>query len=102
VGSNYGEAGAVLRDAPQRIAKQTLSRQNTDWWYGPPPDAARSAVLIGFRSEVVERFWTGCRLFDRIRNAAGVDNDEAGQPVWTCTGLRSPWSRIWPELRSYG
>jgi hypothetical protein len=59
-------------------------------------------VLIGLRRELVERYWTECDLFDRIRNAAGVDNDEDGLPVWTCTGQRSPWSRIWPEFRAYG
>jgi hypothetical protein len=102
VGSNYGEAGAVLHYGPPGIAGQALSGQNTDWWYGPPPDHARSAVLIGFSRELVERFWTGCSQFDRIRNATGVDNDEHGRPVWICTGQRSPWSRGWPELRRYG
>ncbi len=102
VGSNYGEAGAVRRFGPPDIAELAFSRQNTDWWYGPPPDDARAAVLIGFSQERVERYWTECDLFDRIRNAAGVDNDEDGLPVWTCTGQRSPWSRSWPEFRAYG
>jgi hypothetical protein len=102
VGSNYGEGGAVVRFGPPDIAEMAFSRQNTDWWYGPPPDDARAAVLIGFRPELVGRFWTDCHRFGRIENAAGVDNDEDGRPVWVCTGQRSPWSRIWPELRAYG
>src|SRR6266496_4026153 len=102
VGSNYGEAGAVARFGPPGIAERAFSRQNTDWWYGPPPDDAGSAVLVGFSREFVGRFWTNCQRFDRIRNAPGVDNDEDGLPVWTCTGQRSPWSRSWPELRRYG
>jgi hypothetical protein len=102
VGSNYGEAGAVLRYAPPGIAGRAFSGQNTDWWYGPPPDDARAAVLIGFGREHVGRFWTDCRQFGRVRNAAGVDNDEDGQPVWICTGQRSSWSRSWPEFRHYG
>jgi Dolichyl-phosphate-mannose-protein mannosyltransferase len=102
VGSNYGEAGAVRRYGPPAIAEMAFSRQNTDWWYGPPPDDARSVVLIGFSQERVERFWTDCQRFDRIRNAARVDNDEDRRPVWTCTGQRSPWSSSWPELRAYG
>jgi hypothetical protein len=59
-------------------------------------------VFVGFSREFVGRFWTNCQRFDRIRNAPGVDNDEDGLPVWTCTGQRSPWSRSWPELRRYG
>ncbi|HZD70550.1 MAG TPA: glycosyltransferase family 39 protein [Actinomycetes bacterium] len=102
VGSNYGEAGALARYGPPGIAGQAYSRQNTDWWYGPPPDDARSAVLIGFGRELVDRLWTDCRRFDRVGNAAGVDNDEEGRPVWVCTGQRSPWSSTWPELRAYG
>jgi hypothetical protein len=102
VGSNYGQAGAVFHFGPPGIAERAYSRQNTDWWYGPPPEGARAAVLVGFDRELVERFWTGCTLYDRIRNAAGVDNDEDGTPVWTCGGERAPWSRIWPQLRGYG
>jgi hypothetical protein len=102
VGSNYGEAGAVLHYGPPAIAERAVSRQNTDWWYGLPPDDARSAVLIGFRREFVERFWTDCHRFDHIRNAAGVDNDEDGLPVWICTGQPATWSRSWPEFRFYG
>jgi hypothetical protein len=101
VGSNYGEAGAVRRFGPPDIAERAFSRQNTDWWYGPPPNDARAAVLIGFSQERVERFWTDCHRFGGIQNAAHVDNDEDGRPVWICTGQRSPWSRIWPELRAY-
>jgi Dolichyl-phosphate-mannose-protein mannosyltransferase len=102
VGSNYGEAGAVRHYGPPDIAERAFSRQNTDWWYGPPPDDARAAVLIGFRRERVERFWADCRQFGGIQNAARVDNDEDGRPVWICTGQRAPWSRIWPEFRAYG
>jgi hypothetical protein len=101
VGSNYGEAGAVRRFGPPDIAERAFSRQNTDWWYGPPPNDARAAVLIGFSQERVERFWTDCHRFGGIQNAAHVDNDEDGRPVWICTGQRSPWSRIWPEFRAY-
>ncbi len=101
VGSNYGEAGAVRRFGPPDIAEAAFSRQNTDWWYGPPPDDARAAVLVGFSQERVERFWTDCHRFGSIQNAAGVDNDEDGRPVWVCAGQRSPWSSIWPELRAY-
>jgi hypothetical protein len=102
VGSNYGEAGAVFHFGPPDIARRTFSRQNTDWWYGPPPETARSAVLVGFGPAFLDRFWTDCRLFAHVRNGAGVSNDEEGQPVWTCTGQRAPWSRIWPEFRFYG
>jgi hypothetical protein len=102
VGSNYGQAGAVYHFGPPGIAEQTYSRQNTDWWYGPPPEGAGAAVLIGFRQELVGRFWTECNLYNRVHNAAGVDNDEDGTPVWTCSGQRAPWSAIWPQLRAYG
>ena len=102
VGSNYGQVGAVFHYAPPGIAQRTFSRQNTDWWYGPPPANAQSAVLVGFGPEFLDRFWTDCRLAARVQNDAGIDNDEDGQPVWTCTGRREPWSRIWPDLRGYG
>jgi len=32
----------------------------------------------------------------------GVNDDEQGAPVWTCSSLRRSWQMIWPYLRDFG
>ena len=36
-----------------------------------------------------------------IGNAAGVDNDEAGLPIWVGRGLAQPWEQMWREFQHY-
>jgi hypothetical protein len=38
----------------------------------------------------------------RARIDTGIDNEENGTPVWSCTGPREPWAELWPRLRRYG
>ena len=35
-----------------------------------------------------------------IDNGLGIANSMQGELVWVCTGLRQPWSAMWPELRT--
>ena len=43
-----------------------------------------------------------CTVAARIKNRAGVDNDERGEPIMVCRGPRRPWSWEWPALRRFG
>jgi hypothetical protein len=38
----------------------------------------------------------------RVRNDAGIDNDENGEPVTVCAGPRRPWAVEWPAIRHLG
>lgn len=35
-----------------------------------------------------------------IDNGLGIPNGEDGTAVTVCTGLRAPWTTIWPSLRT--
>jgi hypothetical protein len=98
VTGNYGEAAFLERDAP---GLRVFSGHNSYWWWGPPPDDASAAVLVGFRDAGARRVCPDPRLVTRITNDAGIDNDEAGTPVWVCDRLTAPWSQQWPSLRHY-
>jgi len=43
-----------------------------------------------------------CRVAARVSNAAGIENEELGRPIWLCKGTVEPWSEIWPEFRRLG
>ncbi len=100
--SNYGEAGAVDRFGPALGLPGAYSGHNGFAEWGPPADRPGPVVAVGLaRSELAAHF-NACRLFARVGNSAGVDNEERGEPVDICAGTRAPWSRMWGTLRHLG
>ena len=99
--ANYGEAGAIDRYGPALGLPAAYSGHNAFGYWGPPPDRSGAVVTVGLDMSQLSRF-RGCRLAARIDNAAGVDNDERGEAVYTCARTAGPWSRIWPALRHLG
>jgi hypothetical protein len=96
--ANYGEAAAIERDAPEL---RVFSGHNTYWWWGPPPDDATATVIVGYPEGRARQVCPEPEQAARITNAAGIDNDENGAPVWVCDRLQAPWSHLWPGLRRY-
>jgi hypothetical protein len=77
------------------------SGHNAYWAWGPPPADRTVVVHVGdWRPAHWRRFFVGCREVARIDNGLGIDNSEQGEAVSVCTGLRAPWSTIWPALRT--
>ena len=99
--SNYGEAGAIDRYGPALGLPQAYSGHNGFGYWGPPPDRPGSVITVGLSASELSQFGQ-CRLAARIDNAAGVNNDERGEPVEQCAGPRAPWSTLWPRLRHLG
>jgi 4-amino-4-deoxy-L-arabinose transferase-like glycosyltransferase len=99
--SNYGEAGAIDRYGPALGLPTAYSGHNAFGYWGPPPDRPAPVVTVGVHG-VRLRSFRGCRLAARIDNAAGIDNDEHGEPVYSCARTAAPWSEIWPALRRLG
>ncbi|WP_104524256.1 ArnT family glycosyltransferase [Blastococcus atacamensis] len=97
---NYGEAGAVDRYAPQLGPAFSGHNAYGDW--GPPPEDADAAVVVGLPRGDLERWFGSVEAAGRIDNGVGLDNEEQGETVWLATGRQVPWSQIWPQLRRLG
>ncbi|HSV41388.1 MAG TPA: glycosyltransferase family 39 protein [Nocardioidaceae bacterium] len=95
VTSNYGEAGAVARYAPEL---EVYSGQNALYDVGPPPTSVSSVVFVGEQLSTARELFDECVVATRLDNRVGVDNEEQGVPVAVCSGLRQPWSVSWPRL----
>jgi 4-amino-4-deoxy-L-arabinose transferase-like glycosyltransferase len=102
VTDNYGEAGAVIRFGPTQGLPTAYSGHNSFSAWGPPPGSVTTVLAIGLDRAQLTQFFRSVHLVGRIRNRVGVDNDEAGAPIWVATGRSRPWSTIWPALRHYG
>lgn len=98
---NYGEAGAVDRFGPALGLPRAFSGHNAYGYWGSPPGAAGPVIGIGLPPSTLALL-RRCSLAARVRNDAGVDNDEDGEPVTICDGPRRPWAVEWPRIRHLG
>jgi hypothetical protein len=102
---NYGEAGALsrYRRSAQEPMPPVYSGHNAYGEWGPPPEAVRRVVVVGwFETSELLRWFETCRDVRRIDNGVGLENEEQGAPVRICEAPRRPWSQLWPEVRHLG
>ena len=79
----------------------TYSGHNSFWTWGPPPPDRTVVVHVGDWSPAdPSLFFVGCHDVAHIDNGLGIPNGEQGMAVTVCTGLRAPWTTIWPSLRT--
>ena len=104
--SNYGEAGSMYlaRQAggtDGRVLPPIYSGSNAFWYWGPPPESATNAIVVGdVPPEQLAHFFSSCTQRARLTSPPGVDNDEAGAPVRYCTGRTASWAAVWPKVNS--
>jgi hypothetical protein len=98
---NYGEAGAVNRYGPGVGLPQVYSGANNFWLWGPPPATDTDAIAVNIDPALLRREFAHVRLVATFWNGLGVSDDEQGAQIYLATGLRSSWSRAWPEFRDY-
>ena len=98
----YQQAGALelLRPAYGVRLPPVCSGHNGFWYWGPPPDFATEAVVVGdFSPELLSTSYARCEVRSTVTSPPGVSNDLTGIPVRWCTGRLRPWSELWPELQ---
>jgi hypothetical protein len=77
------------------------SGHNSFYDWGPPPADRTVVVHVGdWRPADWSQFFIGCQVVAHIDNGLGINNGEQGTAVSVCTGLRAPWSTLWPSLRT--
>jgi hypothetical protein len=96
---NYGELGALARYAPGVPA---YSGHNGLATLGPPPEGVSDVVAVGFDRATLRQWFTDVAPAATIHNGVGLDNDEQGATVWTCSGRRAPWATLWPDITHLG
>ena len=96
--NNYGEAAAL--ELLGKGLPPVYSGHNGYWYWGPPPADRTVVVHVGdWTAADWSPFFVGCRTVAHINNGLGINNQEQGQAISVCSGLRAPWTTIWPRLR---
>jgi 4-amino-4-deoxy-L-arabinose transferase-like glycosyltransferase len=102
VTTNYGEAGAVDRYGAAYGLPHAFSGQNGYYYWGPPPDSARTVVAVGYDQALLARSFRSVQLAARLHNDRGIDNDEQNAPVWICSEPVADWHTLWRRFRVIG
>ena len=77
------------------------SGHNAYWDWGPPPADRTVVVHVGdWRPADWSQYFVGCHDVAHIDNGLGIPNAEQGVAVSVCTGIRAPWTTLWPSLRT--
>ncbi|HEX4258731.1 MAG TPA: glycosyltransferase family 39 protein [Streptosporangiaceae bacterium] len=107
---DFGEAGAINELGHGTGLPTAVSGHDTEWWWGPGNSQATTviAVTLGPDSSSrssnlsdLHRYFRTVRQAATLSNPWGIKNENYHGQVWICTGLRHPWSQLWPELRHY-
>jgi hypothetical protein len=104
VAQTYQQASALqlLRPANGVRLPDVYSGHNSFWFWGPPPESATDAVVVGdFSDADLAVGYARCDLAGTVTTPPGVENDLTGTPIHWCTGLRQPWSVLWPQLKTF-
>jgi hypothetical protein len=106
---NYGLAGAINELGRGMGLPAAVSRQNSEWWWGPGNPRATTIVAVtpgpagggtGYGFYLLQ-FFTSVRLAATLSNPYGIHNQQWDGHVYICTGPRQPWGQMWPQLREY-
>ena len=106
---NYGLAGAINELGRGTGLPTAVSRQNSEWWWGPGNPHATTIVAVapgpygggtGYGA-YLGQFFTSVRLAATLSNPYGLHNQQWGGHVYVCTGPRESWGQIWLQLREY-
>jgi hypothetical protein len=113
---NYGEAGALSRT--RRLGPGTAadtgspsatrlpavySGHNAYAEWGPPPEAAQTAVVVGdFTDPELMAWFAECELAATYASPPGVDNEEDGALIRICERPRTTWAALWPQISRLG
>jgi Dolichyl-phosphate-mannose-protein mannosyltransferase len=106
---NYGLAGAINELGRGTGLPTAVSRQNSEWWWGPGNPRATTVVAVapgpagggtGYGTYLLQ-FFTSVRVAATLSSPDGLHTEQWGGHVYICTGPRRPWGQMWPQLREY-
>ncbi|YAL83546.1 glycosyltransferase family 39 protein [Dermacoccaceae bacterium W4C1] len=99
IASNYGEAGALDRFAPQRVRERVVSGHNALPAQAPDVGDPQVALAVGGQAPIVRMLYASCARVGELDNGVGVDNEEQGEPIIVCRGPKEGWSLTLFRLR---
>ena len=101
VAPTYGQAGALELLGRGRGLPAVYATQNSYFHWGPPPDSADIAIVVGpFPADAVRELFEQATIV-RVHDPEWSTPWRAGVPIWVARGPRMAWHEVWPLMRHY-
>lgn len=98
---SYGQAGALEVLGSEFGLPQPVSGHNSYWLWGPP-SAGGPVIAVGPLANALAPICGGdLDQVATLGNPWGVENEEAGNPVFVCMEPQGRLADIWDSLRHY-
>jgi 4-amino-4-deoxy-L-arabinose transferase-like glycosyltransferase len=97
--SNYGEAGALDLYGPGLGLPPVVSPHLTYYYWAPARMSPDIVIAIGYRRQDLDPLFANVTQVGTITNSSGVENQEAGMPIFVCRSPRRPLWQAWPSLK---
>ena len=98
--ASYGEAGAIDVLGPDRGLPAATSAHNNYWLWGPP-DSHGPVIGVGRIGNALRVICPQVAQVGAISNSDGVENEEAGAPLFLCLEPAGQLSDVWGELKHF-
>ncbi|MBB5917077.1 hypothetical protein BJY24_005989 [Nocardia transvalensis] len=66
-------------------------------YFGTPPDDAATVLAVGGYEAILRAQFDHVDPVGKVDTRLGFPGNTQGVTIWRCTGLRHPWSEIWPR-----
>ncbi|HKF74796.1 MAG TPA: glycosyltransferase family 39 protein [Candidatus Dormibacteraeota bacterium] len=97
--SNYGEAGVLDLYGPGLGLPPVVSPHLTYYYWAPARMSPDVVIAVGYQRQDLEPLFADVTRVGTISNSYGVDNHEAGMPIFVCRSPRRPLWQAWPSLK---
>jgi hypothetical protein len=97
---SYGEAGAIDVLGPDAGLPGASSGHNNYWHWGPP-DPHGPVIGVGYVRGALQLICPRTDQVGVISNPYGVENEEAGLPLFLCLEPERQLADVWAELKHY-
>lgn len=98
--ASYGEAAAIDVLGADRGLPRAYSGHNNYWIWGPPEHHG-PIIGVGAVGDVLASICPDTSLVATIGNPSGIENEEAGQPLFLCLHPDRQLADIWDSVRHY-
>ncbi len=67
-------------------------------YFGTPPDNATDIIAVGLNEDFLRWQFDDVEPVGKVDTRLGYPGNTQNVTVWLCSGLRHPWSEVWPVL----
>jgi hypothetical protein len=99
---DYGAAGAIDLWGKDYGLPGAISGHNNFWWWGHASATDGSTTIaVNVPASYLRTIFNRVEAAGTVQTPHNVWTEERGDPIWICTGQKTPWSVAWPSVKHY-